>query len=251
MSDEPDLSFDIDALFEHLFGGLEHDEDDAFDWVFTLRSENVQALNRVAEELSEEFDVQVEEDMPAFDVTGNPIESVPMLSVVRQDALTAEEVKQIANRMQAIADENGFTYQGVDCFDPLDNEEIFGWLDIDDALWRLRHFTDSGLADDSALPWCFLIQTQSLENLEAVAVALRDKGFADRDDYVQPDDDGQYHSCIFMDGVNDEAKLSATASDISDISKDNGCELVGVQFYTREVVQEIFGDDEDDEDSNQ
>ena len=55
MTEEPDLRFDIDALFEHLTGNLDHDASDEQDWTFWLRSSNVEALKQVAGEFEDDF----------------------------------------------------------------------------------------------------------------------------------------------------------------------------------------------------
>ena len=45
MVNEPDLAFDIDALFEHVVNQLDHDIEDEMEWDFTFQSEDFSYYN--------------------------------------------------------------------------------------------------------------------------------------------------------------------------------------------------------------
>jgi len=128
MSNEPNLNFDIDALFSHTINNLDHNIDQVQDWHFSLRSNDLTELERVAEELEPEFTVQVQENVEEVDVDGNVSLGAPELTILRRGALSADEVKQIATRIQQIANERGLIYGGVNCYDPIDEEELYGRL---------------------------------------------------------------------------------------------------------------------------
>ena len=242
MEDEPDLNFDIDALFDHLANNLDYQSEDEQDWHFFLRSSDISALEQVADELESEFVVQIQEHVEEVEPGGNVSLGDPMLSVIRRGALKAEDVKRIDQRMRQIANDRGLTYEGVDCYDPIDEEEIFGWLAPEDAGWRLRHMTDCGLPDNADLPWTFLVDAPTLETMHRIASTLQDSGFDDRNDYDEPDDEGNFGICVFVAGRNNEFELEETASKISTAADSEGGTLIGIQFYDREAFAEIFGD---------
>ena len=245
MQDDTDLAFDIDALFDHMVKNLNHELEDEKEWNFSLRSPDLAALERVAEELEGEFIVQLQEHVEEVSAAGVTLGD-PMLSVIRNAALTAEDVKKIAQRMQKLAAERDLTYEGVNVYEPMDMEEIFGWLEPEDAGWRLRHMTDCGLEDNAALPWTFLVSCPTLESMEAIAAALAAGGFDDREDFDEPDDEGDFGTCVFVEGRNNEAEMYEAAKKISEIAEAHDGALVGIQFYTREDLEELFDDEEEE-----
>jgi len=245
MDDEPDLNFDIDALFSHMINNLDHKIEDEQDWNFRLRSNHLNELEQVAAELEPEFTLQLQESVEEVDIDGNVTLGDPMLTVVRRGALSADEVKRIAEQIQRIASERGLTYEGVDCYEPIDEEELFGWLAPEDAGWRLRHMTDCGLADNADLPWAFLVVTPTLDAARNVADALATNGFDDRDDYDEPDEEGNFGTCVFVQGRNNEFELSDSAAKISSVAESHGGSLIGIQFYTREDIAAVFGDEDE------
>lgn len=244
MSDDKDLCFDIDALFDHLVNNLDHDLAEEQDWHFTIRSNELEPLESLAEELEEEFFVHVQENVEEHDVDGGVSVGPPMMTVICRGAFSVEEVKELAERMQSIADNRGLTYEGVNCYDPIDEQELLGWLAPEDAGWRLRHMTDLGMEVDAELPWAFLVMAPSVESTEQIAAELAAEGFGDRDDFDEPDDEGNFGMCVFVEGRNNAAALQDTATQISNVASRHGGELYGIQFYTREDVIEIFGDED-------
>lgn len=242
MAEEPDMNFDIDALFDH----MGPDSSDELDWNFSLRSDDVEVLEEIASELEDEFVVQLQETVEEVDAQGNISLGPPLLSVVQRAALTADEVKAIADRIQSIAADRGLVYEGVSCYEPIDAEEIFGWIAPDDAGWRLRHMTDCGLEENSDLPWAFLVVAPALDSMRSLADDLGLNGFSDRDEYDDPDENGNVGMCVFVAGRNNESELAETSTRIADIAGLHGGRLEGVQFYTREDVEEVFGGEDED-----
>ena len=168
----------------------------------------------------------------------------PILGIVRRGALIADEVKEVAERVRSIADQHGLEYDGVECYAPIDEEEIFGWLPPEGAGWRLRHMTDCGLEDDTELPWAFLVLTPDLDSTKKIANGLTALGFNDRDEYNEPDNEGRYGLCVFVAGRNNEFQLADTSNKIAELAQQHGGGLEGVQFYTREDLNGIFGDED-------
>ncbi len=236
-----DMRFDIDALFVHMTKNLGHDLSDEKEWTFTLRSANFASLQQVADDLQDEFVMQLQETVEEYDSAGKCTLGRPMLSVVKRAALSASEVKEIVKRVESIAKELGFDYEGVHCYDPVDDEEIFGWIVPADAGWRLRNMTDCGLDENAELPWSFLIQSQNLTSFKKISAELDSNDFTDRDDYDEPDENGNFATCVFVLGRNNERELDAMAERIANIADRLGGLLEGVQFYSRVQLFEVFG----------
>ena len=220
---------------------LDHDLSDEKDWTFTLRTANFASLQQAAVDLQDAFIVQLQETVEEYDSEGNYSLGRPMLSVVKRAALSAIDVKKIAKRIESIAKERGFDYEGVYCYDPVDDEEIFGWLVPADAGWRLRHMTDCGLDENSELPWSFLIQSQDMKSIKKISSELDSNDLSDRDEYDEPDENGNFAICVFLPGRNNEIELDAMSERIAGIAERHGGQLEGVQFYTREQLNEVFG----------
>jgi hypothetical protein len=243
MSDQPNLHIDIDSLFQQMGGVVEE-----LDWHFVFQDDDVQKLEKLANDLTDEFEMYLQDNVEEMDDDGNVTLGGPALSVVQRGELTAAEVHAIADRMQSIADERGVEFAGVDCYDPVDEDEdaIYGWIVPDDAGWRLQHMTECGLEPDAELPWTFLVTAASFEKLVAISAALDAAGFDDIDEYNEPDEDGEYGLCLFIDGRNDESELTACAEKIAAVAQNLGGCLSGIQFYTREELAEIFSVDDED-----
>lgn len=245
MTEEPDLNFDIDALFEHLSNDFERDGEEQLDWSFSFRSSQVPVLQQIADELEDEFRLHLQDSVDEIDVDGNVTSGDPMLVAVARGDFTVDEIKAFAEQMRSIAEAKGVRYEGVECYDAIDEEELFGWMEFDDAVWRLRHMTDIGVAEDEEMPWAFLVVAPTFERINAIAQACSAEGFGDHDEYDEPDEEGEFGMCVFVEGRNNESELAKTASRISELADSfEGC-LAGIQFYTREDVEAVFGEDDD------
>jgi len=214
------------------------------DWEFSFRSADVSKLEHVAAGLRGEFDaVLIQEHVEVVGVDGSVSPGLPLLSAVRRDALSPEEVKEIASRMSSLAHTEGITYEGVSAYQPADEEDLFGWLTIEDAIWRLRHFSDTGLAPDAALPWAFLIVAKEMERLQEAADALGHAGYESIVVFEDQNEDGLYECCVFVDGRNSESKLSEKYKQISEAARQYGAQVQGVQFFSEDALR---GDDSED-----
>ena len=225
---------------------LEFYDDEELDWSFFIRSKDIAALQSLAEELSEDFDVEIQEQVEVIDMEGNRSLGEPILSIVHRSALSPDEVEEMESRIQGLAESRGMTYEGVECYAPADSEEVFGWIAPEDAGWRLRHLSDNGLEEGAEMPWAFLVLAPDLERVQRIAEHVANKGLDDIDVFDEPDDDGLYAICIFAPGRNDEAELESYCDTIHDIAEQYGGELLGVQFLTREQLHEMFGVEEAD-----
>lgn len=239
MDDQTDFSFDIDGLFKHLVEKLSMDLSDPQEWVFTLRAPSTAILESIANDLEDDFDLSIQEEVDEDTSEGGVTSGMPMLSVHCVDTLTAEEVKEIAARMEEIAStSDGVSYEGVSCYEPMDEDEIFGWLELDEATWRLRHFSDLGLEQDGEVPWAFLVAATSLDVLHATDNAVGQAGFENRRRFEDADEEGNFAMCIFVDGRNNEPGLIAMHEKLSALVQPFGGELVGVQFFSAEAFDE-------------
>jgi hypothetical protein len=223
---------------------------DELDWEFSLRSPDLQKLRRIEKDLSKNFDVHLQEEVESIDVDGSVSIGDPLLRVIRRAAMTQSEVKEISTQFASLAAQEGLVYEGVSCCDPVDFDELFGWLSLDDAVWRLRHFTDSGLADDADVPWTFLVLTDTVDLAHRIADKLRDLGYDDVDVYDEPDEDGKFGLCVFVAGRNNEVALSEAYQKIEGTANEGHGDLHGMQFFTREGLEELCDEDDDDEQSD-
>jgi len=243
MDDQTDFSFDIDGLFNHLVENLGMDLSDPQEWVFMLRAPSTAILESIATDLEDDFDLTIheeeDEDTTDSDTDSDVTSGMPMLAVHCVDTLTAEEVKEIAARMEEIAaSSDGVSYEGVSCYEPMDEDEIFGWMELDEATDRLRHFSDLGLEQDGDVPWAFLVAADSLDVLHATDANVAQAGLENRRSFEDPDEEGNFAMCVFVDGRNNESELIAMHERLSEMVKKSGGELVGVQFFSAEAFEE-------------
>jgi Regulator of ribonuclease activity B len=243
MASNPTIGEDIDKQFEHLINNLGHELENELDWTFYLRSNNADALHDLAEELmDEEFHADIQESVEEYDSKGNCTIGEPMLTIVRRAALTADEVKAIATQLEIAAMPHGVRLESVASFDPMDEDELTRWLDPEEATWRLRHFTDCGLEADAELPWAFLVLAEDESNLKKIGANLEENGFEEVIVYEERDEEGNYGLCAFLPGRNNEAELNQACEKIAAIANEDHGELGGVQFFTREDLEN--GDEE-------
>ncbi len=242
--DTPNLSRDIDALFSHMVKDLGHDLDDPKDWTFSLRSTDLNVLTRLGEDLSEEFHVELQESVETIE-DDRTVEGPPLLSVVVTEALRPEQVKALAARFEKLAAQKGVTYEGVASYDPMDEEELFGWLSVDDAAWRLKHFEDTGLAPGAELSFIFALSADDRKHAQAVEKALLAAGIEDTE---VMDDGGEFGVMAHTLGANDEKVLRAEFEKVERVAVAAKAELLGVQFEGPEGDEDEDEDDEDDED---
>lgn len=248
MSDVPNYNFDIDFLFRNLPSNLPGEPQEILMWVFHLRSPDIEVLEQVADSLAEEFSVEIFEGDIEIDEEGNDVETDPLLMATVIQALTKEEVKSLAERFQEIAERHSLVYDGVDCLEP-DEETDFGWLSVAEAENRLANFARGGFDTGRPVPWCFLVEFPSSASFSAITEAYSELGYDDRNDYDEADEDGLCYTCIFHQGPVAHGELTAAASKISEIAAAHEGELAGVQFYSREMFDEMLSDvDDDDED---
>lgn len=228
MSQRPDLRFDIDALFSHMIVNLDRNLEDEMEWLFTLRSPDFNKLARIADSLSAEFQIHLQEHVEVYEQDETCSPGHPLLAVVIQDALSPDEVKALAARFGELADTEGVEYEGVSCAEPFDEEEAFGWLDLEAACCRLRHFTDTGLKPGDDIPFVFLVESDDVDALKAAADAADASGMFKTQIIAGEDGGGIIIRC---DGRNDEALLTARYRQIETIAADVGADFIETQFF--------------------
>jgi hypothetical protein len=60
--------------------------------------------------------------------------------------------------------------------------------------------------------------------------------------YDEPDEDGNFGLCVFVSGRNNETELDETCRAIERIAEQFGGQLGGVQFYSRDGLNELYAD---------
>ena len=230
MQDESDMHFDVDALFDHLTKNLGHELENEKEWQFSMESTDIETLETIGVQLQDEFVVQLQDVVEVHDIDGNVTEGPPILIISRTEAMTAPEVKVLAARFKALAEEHGVTYRGVTCFDPIDEAELFGLLKLDDAVWRLRHYTDCGLEENAELPWSFVVIADTPEKAKTVATALEERKIPVVACEEEPDEEGYCAVVVTMQGRNNESEVADAYRKIEAIAEEFGTELEGMQF---------------------
>lgn len=226
MASGPDLRFDIDALFQHLARNLHEEPLAERQWNFHLTADDPADLEAVGDELADEFQVEMPEVVEIGE-DGEETPGRPLLMLVRIGALGPDEIKAIAARVAALAEENGFTYEGVACHEPADWEELEAWMPLDDARWRLRSITDSGLPEGEPLGWVFALRGDRVA-LERLADAI------DWADAIPPDlsdEDGVWTLVVGRVATNDEPAFAVEFARIEALAAEHEVELLGAQFF--------------------
>ncbi|MFG0263227.1 MAG: hypothetical protein ACF788_12615 [Novipirellula sp. JB048] len=239
-----DFHAQIDELFDHLVNRLGYQTDQPLEWVFGIESTEIASLEKVAQRVLEGYGFDIEEAVEHVDEAGNSSLSGPTLSLHRCEALTAAQVKACADEVDAWAQESGLMLADVTAYDPIDEDDFFDWMRLEEAQLRLQHFTESGLEVDSDLPWLFLLFCNAKDDLDALTVALDQEKLGVIASYDEPDEDGDYGLCLFIEGKNNESDLVAMHDRIRSIAASSQSEVAGIQFLDREDFEAVYGDDD-------
>lgn len=232
---EPNMSLDIDALFAHMRDNHGQDTPEEQDWHFRFRSDDFPRLEAVAVELGEEFQVHVQEETETITAHGAEM-GPPMLVVVIRDTFDVDDVKKLAARFTDLAERKEISYEGVDCFDPVDMDELFGWLELEEAAWRLLHFTDSGLEPNADMPFVFGLVSTDGEALTSASAALQARGYdVERVEEEDQAEEGLFVRCA---GRNDGEFLTEKYNEVASVAQDTGVNLLGVQFFDEEEPED-------------
>ena len=103
---EPDLNFDVDALFDHMIENLGHSSDDELEWLFSFEGGTAESLRSIAKSLPHEFIPDVAEELEQVDEEGNLTIGGPVLSLTTQGKFDRSEIKSLTARMKQIALDN-------------------------------------------------------------------------------------------------------------------------------------------------
>ncbi|MEQ8844505.1 MAG: hypothetical protein RIB58_06595 [Phycisphaerales bacterium] len=245
---------EIDQLFEHLVTNLEHQLDEPLHWMFNLAGADRPAMEGMVEQIEAAWaqhvksvidDAAAEDAEVGADVVDN-VEATEnggetttsMLSLQVVTALTPEQVKALAEHAGTLAEQRGLALEDIDCTDPMDFDEFMAWLDLDDARWRLAHFTDSGLPEGDPVPFVFAIEASERTTLESVAQALAEAGYEHSEIHADPDDPQDMGLVVHIEGRNDEQVLAKTYQAVASVVQGSGAELLGVQFFAESEEEE-------------
>jgi hypothetical protein len=237
------MRFDIDALFKHMTDTLSWDVSEPLHWAFSFTSGNAEKLAEMGETMADEFEVSMPEVVDLSSGTERP--GPPTLELAVEGVLDARDVKSLAHRFAALAKQEGVTYTGATCREIIDEEALWGWLDMDDALWRLRVFEEAGLAQGERVPFVFAFESEDESKLEAAADLLNDEG-VEALELVEPDDEGEGEDdaeplpllIAYMEGVNNDDALKAKFRSMERVAAKAGITLRGMQFFEAEEMSD-------------
>ena len=238
---------EIDQLFDHMVTNLEHQFEDPKHWIFHVVGSNRPALEGLVEQIEAAWAQRVksvidEAALEEAEVGADVVDNVEItedgkevtaaaLALQAIAAFTPEQVKALAEHANELAKERGLEFEGIDCTDPIDWDEFMAWLDLDDARWRLAHFTDSGMPEGEPVPFVFAIEASERTTLESVAQALAEAGFDQSEIHTDPDNPEDMGLVVHVAGRNDEELLASTYAAVESVVQGSGAELLGVQFF--------------------
>ncbi len=230
MTSEPDLTRDMDALFRHMKENLDWDPDEPLVWHFTFRDANARTLETFGETLDESFSLSLQETVETIE-DGKVFDGPPMLSVSMTGVFTVETIKANHDRFEKLAAEKQIEYEGVSCYETFDEEEMFGWMDLEDATWRLRSFADTGLEPGEAVPFVFAVEPADQTVVDNLVTEFEERGLG-RTEHLS-DDEGKV-VVVLIDGANDESVLTEAFAKVGAVAESHSAELLGVQFMDLE-----------------
>lgn len=215
----PEPSLDVDGVFARLGargrGGLE--------WRFVIAAKDGRASYRLSRELQQEHVIEVRSG-PDTVRDGRAAPGAPVIVVVVQGVLTPAKVRAIAAKLEERARAHDSTYAGVSWADAA-GEAPEEWLTIDAAVWRLRHFTDTGLAAGAAMGWVFGFASEDEKILAALERAAGERGYTSE---RGKDKSGRTVLAVRCDGVNDDPALRNRYAEMEEMGRGAGAEMVGV-----------------------
>ncbi len=228
---------DVDALFKLLASEEGYAPSEPKEWVFCFRHDDVDHLAEIAEELADEFQVDLQETVETQD--GDKVfDGPPLLSVAVVDALSPEQVKKLSARFTKLAADNELEYEGVDAYDPTDAEEFEAFIDLPAGVARLASMTESGMPAGTELVFEFCLITPSKKIARAVEAAVA--AHEPTDVVSEQDEEGRDAVLVYFQGTGDKASLSKHYSQMQALAKQTGASLEGVRFL-------LPGDEEDED----
>lgn len=238
MNDQSDLKFDIDALFESLVPG---DTEKELDWVFEFECDEVDRLDELADILEDDFDLELVEASETLDLdSGEIVGGPPRLSIYKRGVASRQEIKDLAERMEQLAAAHQVTYEGVACYSPDFVDEIYGWIEPDQAATCLSQLLLGETDNKTPFPWAFLFYSGSADAIESLAQELEAEDLDDLE-INGPDEEGGGELLLFVEGQSDPGALDAMIKRLQNSASTHQCELEGLQFYSRDQAEAIFG----------
>ncbi len=241
------MSHDIDAYFAHL-DKIGHERAEELQWVFSFRSTDFDHLTRIGESLEDEFQVHLQEEVETIE-QDRTFMGPPLLRVELVAALTPVDLKVLHDRFGALAEDEGVDYEGFTSYEPIDEEELFGWLDLEAAIWRLRHFTDNGLEEGAPVPLVLAMAGDDEASLESVGAKLEKLGYTIDGLGPAEDEPGTYVLIARCEARNEDAVIERRYREVERTATAAGATLLGAQFFDLEeegAEDDKGGDGEDD-----
>ncbi len=222
----------VDWLYEHLSTNLRENPNAKAGWQVMIHFPDILSMQRATRRLRKEgYVVASEEHHEEFTITGRK-QTVrdlgPTARVYKVGAFKAPAVREYVREMLELAKEFGAKCSHLDHWSRDDLDMIFGppllISSLKSAQWRLRHYSDTGLAEGDPLVYVFGFATDSpadaVAALKKAGVKKVRRGPRDADWTVE----------YRMLGSNDDAHLAEAFKTARKHAKMLGCKLVGVEF---------------------
>ena len=213
-------------------------------WMFACTADRAEAASHFASHLPSGFETQVHDKAA--------VQQGSYLVVAKHaDLATPQDVRVADAAFKQLALQSGLSYLGVDVVEAIDLQdldEVMGWIEFESAPDRLTEFAALEFEPGEAVPWAFLIGAETIHDLHATAKRLQSVGYSDLELFEDVDEDGQVGLCIYVQGNGNAGDLRAECQKIERVVTATDAFPVGVQFYDRDDVGDVFGDDPDEGD---
>lgn len=226
---------DVDKSFDHMINNLDCDPEQTEQlWMFSFRHDADPAkLEAFGESLVERFaeEAAFQHEMVLAHSVDDDTEWMAMMLTV-QTTMSRDTVKRWISRFASLAEENGIEFEGQSCCEALDWEEFERPMNAEEAAWRLRHFTDSGLPAGAPLHWILAFTATDPAVAESFECVLREAGFDEIDRSENEDDaeEREYYIGAVLLRSNTEAGLAEQHAAAEELAASHGVRFEGFQF---------------------
>lgn len=230
----------VDWYLSYMQQNLNRDMKAEYVWDFSLRTKDLDGMHALAKALRKaRYATQVQEvvmeSTPVESGAGKgkskgrmkwkSVEGPPLVMAFSLGKPNTTALKRRLLGILKLAKKHDATFSSVSSMDQEEFEMFFGppkAMPLADALWRLLHYTDTGLKEGAKIEYTFCLVT---EDVKACAAALKKAGFTK---VARAPRDANWTISVSVPGVNDEKRLKAEYAAMRKAAKSCGAKLKGL-----------------------
>lgn len=246
---------DIQELYDHMVQNLEYDTSEPLDWTYSFDGPDEETMEAFGESLGEDFMWDIV-PCEVLDEEGEVAEEKLQLMVVARGVYTPADVQRFRDQLVKAAEARSIVIEEITAYEPMDDEAyeaMFGLLDLEDAIWRFRHFEDTGqLQPGEEMNFDFVFGAEAEQALEALAQKLAAAGRpvvieSDAEDVATrmseiPGIDSPAALFTRFAGKNDDQAMTEAYNTAQALAEEFDAELLGVQFFGDDFFEAEPGD---------